>query len=62
MSRPNAETRIAELRSRIKRHNRKYDVDNQPEISDAEFDALVAERIAIEKEHPDLVTPDSPSR
>ncbi len=62
MPRFDAEKRLLDLRAQIERHNRKYYVDNQPEISDAEFDALMAEMIALEGEHPDLVAPDSPSQ
>jgi len=51
--------RAAELRELIALHRRKYYTDDQPEISDAEYDALERELAAIETEHPDLVTPDS---
>jgi DNA ligase (NAD+) len=54
--------RIADLRARIRHHEERYYVLNAPEISDAEFDALVDELEALEAEHPDLVTPDSPTR
>ena len=53
---------LRKLRQEINRHNRLYYVDDQPEISDAEFDRLFDRLIQIEKDHPDLVTPDSPSR
>ena len=52
----------ARLRAEIRRHEQLYYVLDQPEISDAEFDALMAELRRIEAEHPDLVTPDSPSQ
>jgi DNA ligase (NAD+) len=53
---------IADLRARIRYHEERYYVLDDPEISDAEFDALMKELEALEAEHPDLVTADSPSR
>lgn len=50
------------LRAEINRHNRLYYVEARPVISDYEFDRLLERLIAIEREHPDLVTPDSPSQ
>lgn len=57
-----ARTRARELREEIRYHDRKYFVDNDPEISDAEYDALVAELEAIEANYPGLVTPNSPTQ
>jgi len=54
--------RIEDLRQKIRRHNRLYYVENAPEISDREFDALMEELQRLEAEHPDLVTPDSPTQ
>ncbi|MBP1633509.1 MAG: ligase LigA [Acidobacteria bacterium] len=54
--------RIAALRSRIRHHEERYYVLNDPEISDAEFDALMDELEALERDHPGLVTPDSPTQ
>ena len=54
--------RAAELRKLIDHHNRKYYVDAAPEISDREFDALLEELTRIERDHPALVTPDSPTQ
>ena len=54
--------RIDELRSEIERHNRLYFVDNDPEIGDTEYDELMRELVEIEKEHPDLVVPQSPTQ
>ena len=51
-----------ELRELIDYHSKRYFVDDDPELSDAEFDALWAELVAIEAENPDLVTPDSPTQ
>src|SRR5262245_7938019 len=54
--------RAAQLRQKIDHHNRKYYVDAAPEISDREFDRLLEELQGIEKAHPDLITPDSPTQ
>jgi DNA ligase (NAD+) len=55
-------SRIEDLRARVRYHNRRYHVEDAPEISDAEYDALYGELEALEAEHPDLVTPDSPTQ
>ena len=57
-----AKKRTAELRKQLDHHNFLYHVLDKPEITDAEYDALYRELVALEKEHPDLVTPDSPTR
>ncbi len=62
MTRAQAEKRIARLRAEIRRHERLYYVQGAPEISDQEFDALERELRELEAEHPELVTPDSPTR
>ncbi|HEX8943976.1 MAG TPA: NAD-dependent DNA ligase LigA [Gemmatimonadaceae bacterium] len=54
--------RAAALRTMIRRHDERYYVENRPTISDEAYDALVAELRDIEAEHPELVTPDSPTR
>ena len=54
--------RAAELRRTIDRHNHLYYVEAAPEISDREFDRLLEELQKIEKDHPDLATPDSPTQ
>lgn len=54
--------RAEELRREIEHHNRKYYVESAPEISDAEYDRLMRELQGLEKEHPELVTPDSPTQ
>ena len=54
--------RIQELRDKINYHNYLYYVKDTPEISDAEFDRLFNELKALEKDHPDLITPDSPTQ
>jgi DNA ligase (NAD+) len=53
---------IADLRTRIRHHEERYYVLSDPEISDAEFDALLKELEALEAQHPELVTPDSPTQ
>jgi DNA ligase (NAD+) len=55
-------TRIRTLRDEIERHTRLYYVENRPEISDRDFDKLMAELIDLEAKHPDLATPDSPTQ
>jgi len=54
--------RIAELRGVINHHNYRYYVLDSPEISDAEYDELMRELRQLESEHPELVTPDSPTQ
>jgi DNA ligase (NAD+) len=54
--------RLQELRAQIRRHEELYYIHSQPEISDAEFDALMRELVELEQQHPDLVTPDSPTQ
>ena len=51
-----------ELREQIRHHEHLYFVLDAPEITDAEFDALVNQLKAVEREHPELVTPDSPTQ
>jgi DNA ligase (NAD+) len=62
LSRASAEKRAAELRRQIEHHNHRYYVLDEPEVSDAEYDALLNELRDIESEHPDLRTPDSPTQ
>lgn len=54
--------RIDELREIIRHHSRLYYEQDSPEIPDAEFDVLLRELAALEEEHPDLITPDSPTQ
>ena len=54
--------RVAELRAAIDHHLYRYHVLDEPEISDAEYDRLFDELKAVEEEHPELATPDSPTR
>ena len=57
-----AKQRIEELRGLINYHNHRYYVLDSPEISDAEYDELIKELRQLEAEHPELVTPDSPTQ
>ena len=50
------------LRSELRRHNRLYYEQAEPEISDAEYDALFLELEKLERDHPELADPDSPTR
>ena len=62
---PSAQTaaeRIAELRSEIDAHNYRYYVLDEPSVPDAEYDRLFNELKALEAEHPELVTPESPTQ
>jgi DNA ligase (NAD+) len=54
--------RLQELRAQVRHHEERYYVHDAPEISDAEFDALLHELERLEAEHPDLVTSDSPTQ
>jgi DNA ligase (NAD+) len=54
--------RLEELREQLRYHAARYYEHDDPEIGDDEYDALLDELRAIEAEHPDLVTPDSPTQ
>ena len=54
--------RAAELRAEIERANRLYYEEDAPELTDAEYDAVFRELVAIEEAHPELRSPDSPSQ
>src|SRR5713226_2663358 len=54
--------KIDELRSTINHHNHLYYVEAKPEISDKEFDKLLEDLKKLEADHPELITPDSPSQ
>src|SRR4051794_1649675 len=62
MSSRTVESRVDELRELVDHHLYRYHVLDDPEISDAEFDRLWDELLELEREHPDLQTPDSPSQ
>ncbi|MBJ7331790.1 MAG: NAD-dependent DNA ligase LigA [Solirubrobacteraceae bacterium] len=57
-----AAARAEELRKELWHHNQRYYVHDDPEIADDEYDALLDELRAIEREHPDLISPDSPTQ
>lgn len=61
MTREQAAARLAVLAQQIAAHSRHYYQEDAPEISDADYDALVAENRDLEARFPDLVRPDSPS-
>ncbi len=54
--------RLEELRKLIRQHDYRYHVLDDPEIADVEYDRLFRELLAIEREHPEWVVPDSPSQ
>src|SRR5579864_2034023 len=53
---------VERLREKLRHHEHLYYVADAPEITDAEYDALMRQLQALEEQHPELVTPDSPSR
>ena len=57
-----AEERIAELKKTLEYHIDRYYNQDSPEISDYEYDMMMQELKGLEKEHPELVTPDSPTQ
>lgn len=54
--------RVSFLRREIRRHNELYYLNDEPEVSDAEYDSLVRELAALEQANPDLAGPDSPTQ
>jgi DNA ligase (NAD+) len=62
MQTSSAQNRIHEIRQQIAHHDHRYYVLDQPEISDQEYDKLFRELRDLEAQHPDLVTPDSPTQ
>src|SRR5689334_11461943 len=54
--------RVEHLRRELERHNHLYHVEARPEITDREYDRLMQELIDLEREHPELVTEDSPTQ
>lgn len=62
MTRQQAEERIVELRKILWENSRKYYVDNNPSISDYEYDHLMYELADLENQYPEFITPDSPTR
>ncbi len=62
MNKKEAKKRIKRLRDEINYHNFKYYAENNPVISDYEFDQLLKELESLETQFPDLITPDSPTQ
>ncbi len=62
MSQQPIPAQLNDLRSRLREANYKYHVEDAPSISDEEYDALLSQLKTIEAEHPELITPDSPSQ
>ena len=62
MSSSKLQTEINRLRDEIRHHEYRYYVLDDPEITDAQFDRLMNELKKLEAEHPDLITPDSPTQ
>ena len=59
---PDPLERIQQLRTAIRHHEEQYYIHSTPEISDEAFDRLLHELERLEAEHPDLVSPDSPTQ
>ncbi|MYA17213.1 MAG: NAD-dependent DNA ligase LigA, partial [Gammaproteobacteria bacterium] len=62
MDRSDPRAEIAALREELNYHRHRYFVLDDPEIADAEYDALYDRLADLEATHPDLVTPDSPTQ
>ncbi len=62
VAREDIRSRIEDLRERVRYHNRRYYIEDAPEVSDAEYDALYRGLESLEAENPELVTPDSPTQ
>ena len=62
MATTTAQERAQELRAQIDRHNHLYYVLDSPEIADGQYDALMKDLRELERAHPELVTPDSPTQ
>jgi DNA ligase (NAD+) len=60
--RSEAKRRVEELRDQIDHHNWRYHVQDDPEISDAEYDELMRELRGLEEQFPELIVPDSPTQ
>ncbi len=61
-TKPQVKKEIESLRIQIQDHCYKYYVEDDPDISDAEFDSLYAQLIKLESQFPDLITPESPTQ
>jgi DNA ligase (NAD+) len=60
--RAHAKVRVEELREQLNHHSYRYHVLDDPEVSDAEYDELMRELVALEDRFPELITPDSPTQ
>jgi len=58
----NIRKEIEKLRNQIERHDKLYYIESKPEITDREYDQLMKKLEKLEKEHPELITPDSPTQ
>ena len=59
---PNVEEKLRVLRAKLLYHAKRYYVDDDPEISDYEYDMMYAELLKLEAEHPEFFDPSSPSQ
>ena len=59
---PNVEEKLKALRAKLLYHAKRYYVDDDPEISDYEYDMMYAELLKLEAEHPEFFDPSSPSQ
>lgn len=62
MNKSEAKKKIKKLREELEYHNYKYYVENNPVISDYEYDQLLKKLESLEEQYPDLITPDSPTQ
>ena len=62
MTNDSIQNQVEALQEHIRYHERKYFIDNQPEISDQEYDRLMKALEGLEAAHPELITPDSPTQ
>ena len=62
MEKSDPQARLDQLRSEIRYHNHRYYIQNEPVVSDSEYDRLMNELRAIEADHPEWITPDSPTQ
>lgn len=62
MDKTSVERELSELREQIRYHGRKYYTEDDPEISDFDYDKLYRRLEELEAQYPELVTEDSPTR
>src|ERR1700680_4487613 len=56
------QTEVTHLREQINRHNYRYYVLDDPEVTDSEYDRMMRQLETLEREHPELLTPESPTQ